>query len=217
MLWRIHWLEAEGVIGPRREVIGREIVAAELALSAVMPVAPLDVLVAARPRAAVMDNGLGGSAYGPSMIVVSCDLTHPLLDASLADGAMRRLAAHEAHHALRMAGPGYGQTLGEALVREGLAGCAVRLALGSAPEPWEQASDTQDDLSHLPDPVTLTATDYDHAEWFFGTGHLPRWRGYRLGRLLAERWAERTGPSGATWINVPADEVIKEATLQDER
>ena len=164
------------------------------------------------PRAAVMETGLGGSPYGPATIAVSCDLTHPSLDPSLADGIVRRLVAYEAHHALRMAGPGYGRSLGEALVSEGLAGCAVRLALGSAPKPWEQASDAGDDLRHLPDPATLATTDYDHAEWFFGGGRLPRWRGYRLGRLLVERWAEQARPSGVAWIHVPAGEVIAGAS-----
>ncbi len=46
------------------------------------------------------------------------------LAASLDDGAFRRTIAHVVHRCLRMAEPGYGRTLGEALVSQGLAGQA---------------------------------------------------------------------------------------------
>ena len=88
-------------------------------------------------------------------------------------------------HCLRMGGPGYGRTLGEALVSEGLAGHFVARALGSPPEPWERAVDEAALLRHRPDAATLGAAPYDHAGWFFGlSGHRPRWLGSTLGHRI---------------------------------
>ena len=56
------------------------------------------------------------------MFSMTLDPDNPNFAASLEGGAVHRHIVHEVHHCLRMAGPGYGWTLGEALVSEGLAG-----------------------------------------------------------------------------------------------
>ncbi|WP_256390362.1 DUF2268 domain-containing putative Zn-dependent protease [Pseudomonas yamanorum] len=100
--------------------------------------------------------------------------------ASFRSGSLRRHVVHvvhEVHHCLRMAGPGYGWTLGEAMVSEGLAGQFVRRVLGSQPELWERALAPEELLSSPVELQLLQATYYDHSEWFFGTGTRPRWLG----------------------------------------
>ncbi|MBN3965451.1 hypothetical protein IMW75_09175 [Pseudomonas gregormendelii] len=119
---------------------------------------------------------------------------------------------HEVHHCLRMAGPGYGWTLGEALVSEGLAGQFVRHLLGSAAEPWESAVNRVGLLCTPADRQALDATYYDHSAWFFGTGVHPRWLGYILGDQMVEQWLAGAGDiDAATWINVPASLIIDSA------
>ena len=63
------------------------------------------------------------------------------INTAVTDGTLRRHVAHEVHYCLRMGGPGYGRSLGEALVSEGLAGRFVAKLFGNAPEPWECAID----------------------------------------------------------------------------
>nr|WP_274517589.1 DUF2268 domain-containing putative Zn-dependent protease [Pseudomonas sp. GM18] len=64
---------------------------------------------------------------------MTLDPDNPNLLPSLRTGTLHRQIVHEVHHCLRIAGPGYGWTLGEALVSEGLAGQFVRHLLGKRP------------------------------------------------------------------------------------
>lgn len=112
-----------------------------------------------------------------------------------------------------MAGPGYGWTLGEALVSEGLAGQFVSRLFNSQPEPWECAVTNEVLAANLPDNATLVGNGHDHRAWFFGFGgRYPRWLGYTLGYHIVGDWLEAGADlSGDTWINVPAHVVIDAA------
>jgi hypothetical protein len=106
-------------------------------------------------------------------------------------GDLRRTVAHEVHHCLRMAGPGYGWTLGEALVSEGLAGRFVSRLFGSPSESWECAVSDEERRANLPDNTTLLSTGHDHLAWFFGFGGChPRWLGYTLGYRIVGDWLD---------------------------
>lgn len=121
--------------------------------------------------------------------------------------------SHEVHHCLRMAGPSWGRTHGEALVREGLAGRFTQLLFDNEPEPWELALDIAALAKHLPSDAMLGATDYRHDAWFSGARSEgpPRWYGYTLGYVLVGAWAKAAAPlSVERWINVPASEVLAE-------
>lgn len=114
---------------------------------------------------------------------------------------------------MRMAGPGYGWTLGEALVSEGLAGQFVSRLFNSPPEPWECAVTDEVLAANLPDNATLVGNGHDHRAWFFGVGgRYPRWLGYTLGYRIVGDWLEtNVSIGGDIWITVPAHEVIEAA------
>lgn len=132
--WRLHWLEAEGDLSPWRVRIAADVAEARARLSTLTAPPPLDVLIARRTGGFVIPEvGLGGVAYLPSLFQLACDPSNAAFEASLTGGAATRLALHEAHHCLRMAGPGYGRTLGEALAS---AGCDCgRWFYGTADKP----------------------------------------------------------------------------------
>ena len=104
------------------------------------------------------------------------------------DETLERTVAHEYHHALRWAGPGYGTRLGAALVTEGLAGHFVRELYASPPEPWE-ASLSEDALApwRAEAAALFDARGYDHPKWFFGAEDHPVWLGYTLGYDMVGR------------------------------
>ncbi|WP_411911731.1 DUF2268 domain-containing putative Zn-dependent protease [Rhodovulum sulfidophilum] len=83
---------------------------------------------------------------------------------------LERTIVHELHHALRWRGPGYGRTLGEALVTEGLAGHFAQQLYGGPPEKWESSLDAEG-LAQAESDAAAAWDDeaYDHAAWFFGT------------------------------------------------
>lgn len=91
---------------------------------------------------------------------------------------------HELHHSSRIrTGPGYGSTLAEALVSEGLADAFAAELLPSIPAaPWTAAL-TRDEMRSLWPTVQteLESASYNHGRWFLGRGDLPRWTGYAFG------------------------------------
>ena len=215
MEWRLHWLEAEGELNSWRERITSEIEAAWEAVARLVHTPLLDILVQRLPGAVIPEIGMVGQAYRKGLFALTLDPDNPHFSASLDEGALRRQVTHEAHHCLRMGGPGYGLTLGEALVSEGLAGQFTRRLFGSRPEPWERAVSEDVLLAHRPDAAELTAPNYNHGAWFFGTGgHRPRWLGYTLGYQIVGKWLTDAGEvDGDTWVSVPADVVLAVAGI----
>jgi hypothetical protein len=208
--WRLHWLEAEGELQPWRTQIISEIKAGRTAISRLISPPRLDILVQRRAGAVIPEIGMVGRAYRKSLFALTFDPDNERFSACLSDGSVRRQVAHEVHHCLRMAGPGYGDTLGEVLVSEGLAGRFVGRLFGSPPEPWERAVDDEALRVNHPDLEALRSTTYDHAAWFVGAGGLrPRWLGYTLGYEIVGKWLDGAGEvDGITWINVPAHTVL---------
>lgn len=213
MSWRLHWLEASGDLGPWRDTIAAEVEIARKAVAGVLPIAPLDILVQRLPAAVIPETGTMGQAYSDTLFSLGLDPDNTNFERSLRDGDLRRTVAHEVHHCMRMAGPGYGWTLGEALVSEGLAGRFVNHVFGTPPEPWECAVTDAELEANLPDDATLVGSAHDHRAWFFGFGaRHPRWLGYTLGYRIVGDWLDaRTDVDSDAWVNVPADEVIKAA------
>ncbi|WCS26694.1 DUF2268 domain-containing protein [Methylobacterium sp. NMS14P] len=203
-----------------RAIVAEEVEVARKAVAGVLPVSPLDILVQRLPGAVIPETGTTGQAMRPGLFSLTIDPDNPNFARSLRDGDLRRTVAHEAHHCMRMDGPGYGWTLGEALVSEGLAGQFVSRLFNSPPDPWECAVTDEVLAANLPDDATLVGNGHDHRAWFFGVGgRYPRWLGYTLGYRIVGDWLE-TGAdlSGDAWVSVLANEVIDAArgrTLSD--
>jgi hypothetical protein len=213
MRWTLHWLEAEGDLGPWRDTIAAEITATEAIVARLVPPPRLDILVQRVAGGGIPEIGMVGHAWRKALFGLTLDPDNPAFAPGLGDGTLRRQVAHEVHHCLRMGACGYGRTLGEALVSEGLAGHFVGTLFGSAPEPWERAVDDETLRANLPDEAALAQSDYAHAAWFFGRGgRHPRWLGYTLGYRIVGEWRAATPEvSGDSWIGVGADVVLAAA------
>lgn len=200
-------------LAPWRGQILSEIEATRAAVDAVVPAPTLSVEVRHAPGRVIPEIGMVGFCSDARHFSLSFDTANPHFAPSLADGTLRRQVAHEVHHCLRNAGPGYGRSLGEALVSEGLAGQFVNRLYGTPPEPWEKAIEPKVAWRFLPDEDALESTAYDHHAWFFGVDRrYPRWLGYTLGYLLAGRWRTvNPEADGPRLVNVTAAEVIATA------
>ena len=150
----------------------------QAATEAVFGPVPMDVVAQVLPSATLPELGISGHCPAQDLVHLNFDPSNPALAGSMG-AALERVLAHEVHHAMRWKGPGYGTTLGAALVSEGLAGRFVQELYGNPPELWE-AEDAAD-LDHLATALAVWDLPYDHKAWFFGAGHLPKWVGYRLG------------------------------------
>src|SRR5690625_1970846 len=85
-----------------------------------LPLGHIDVVVERNPFAVIPELGVGGFSPSGHLVHVSLDPAHARFGEALEQHLPRTLA-HELHHCARWRGPGYGRTLGEALVSEGLA------------------------------------------------------------------------------------------------
>ena len=200
-------------LAPWRAQILSEIEATREAVTALVPAPGLSVEFRHAPGRVIPEIGMVGHCPGAGRFSLSFDPANARFAPALADGTLRRQVAHEVHHCLRNAGPGYGLSLGEALVSEGLAGQFVNRLYGTPPEPWEKAVAPSAAWRLLPDDDALASAAYDHHAWFFGAdGRYPRWLGYTLGYLIAGRWrAVNPDADGQRLVNVTAAEVVATA------
>lgn len=152
----------------------------------VMRVPSLDVVVKAG-FPVIPEKGHLGYCPEPGVVYVTVDPENPAFCKNDAF-SLERMFAHELHHAARWAGPGYGSTLGEAIVSEGLAGHFALELFAGKPESWESLSADILQLYHSELRDNWHRTDYDHSRWFFGTGNLPAWLGYSAGFNLISRY-----------------------------
>lgn len=187
---------------------------ARLALS--VPLEGVDVVVQDLPAAAIPGLGVGGYAPSGHLVQVSLD---PLAD-GFADKLVRHLPrtlAHEWHHVARWRGPGYGATLGGALVSEGLADHFDLEVNGGEPYAWARALDDEQVVRWLGRARELLwRPGCDHARWFFNRGGNgpPYHAGYALGFALVRGFLERNlGAKPSELWGVSAEVVVEGSGL----
>jgi len=174
--WHFHFINARGQLAGLSQSVAACLQEAEaLCTQATRPL-PLDIVVNAGPLPPAFE---GASGMTPQKGII-----YLTLDPSAGNllPALKRTILHEYHHALRWESVGYGDTLFEAAITEGLAGHFVQELLGTPPEPWETALSTADIQPYLAAfNKNANNSAYDHPEWFFGAADLPNWLGYTLG------------------------------------
>ncbi|QFT97077.1 hypothetical protein FIU85_07165 [Roseovarius sp. THAF8] len=189
MSWSIHVANASGRFDGLGTPIHDAIERAQARAETVTEPVDIDVVVQAWPGRAIAHLGFMGYAPTGDMIQLTFDPDNPNCAHNLGE-PLERTIVHELHHVLRWRGPGYGRSLGEALVTEGLAGHFAQQLYGSPPERWECALDTKDLARSARDASAAWGDEeYDHAAWFFGTE--PAWRGYSLGFSLVRQFLKR--------------------------
>jgi Predicted Zn-dependent protease (DUF2268) len=152
-----------------------------------------------------------GYAHGSWRITITVDPTCDGREQRPLDAQLRAMLAHELHHAMRSRSPGYGSTLGEALVTEGLAQCYEEEA--GCPTPNYAVAVRGPALAKLARLAQdeLWSDEYDHSQWFFGNkadAAFPWAGGYSLGYVLVRSWLERAGVSASVAVSVAAREML---------
>jgi len=171
----------------------------------VMPLPSVDVVVKAGTYV-IPEKGHLGYCPEPGLIYITVDPEHAAFCKNDAQ-SLERMFAHELHHAARWAGPGYGFTLGEVIVSEGLAGHFSLELFGGKPELWESLDPEMVKPYAQKMCENWHQTHYDHNAWFYGTSDLPRWLGYTAGfNLVARYLAQFSNLKASMLANINADE-----------
>lgn len=202
----VTWVDPNGRLTRLRPQADSVIVQVARTVDALLDVTGVTITVVDDPRQAIGGYGLGGRTFSASDVRLFVDPTYPGIDTVLAR-RLSWLTAHELHHAARWRSAGYGSTLLEAMVSEGMADRFAEEVLGGALPPWSHAFG--------PDSTALLlgrarpefdSRSYNHAKWFFDADpSLPRWTGYTLGyRLVTTAIAASPGSNARSLVAEPA-------------
>lgn len=153
----------------------------------------VDVVIYDNPHGAIPETGVGGYAPDEHTIFISLDPDFPKFE-DIIKKELGRTVTHELHHVLRWKSPGYGQTLLEALITEGLADHFDVEVNNETPEPWCVAFN-EEQLNKILTKAQkeFNNKNYDHNSWFFGSEekNIPRWAGYSLGYKLVNDYLQK--------------------------
>jgi hypothetical protein len=171
------------------------------------------VLVVYNPKGVIPETGEGGiAAPSTGRVTISLDPDHKRFVSALTRWVPLTIA-HELHHSTRILnGPGYGETLMEAIVTEGLAQVFTEEVAPDAPAtPWSRALNEQKVGRMWPQArEESSGGSYDHAAWFFGSQELPRWAGYSIGyRLIRSYLQDHPAETAASLVDSPARAILK--------
>ena len=154
----------------------------------------------------IPEIGIGGFNPGENEIIIAINENFGNLNQSL-NQELIPLLAHEAHHAKRRRSVGYGSTLFQAIITEGLADHFSMEVAGIDPPIWSVAV-TGEELDNWLEMIanSWNTSPYDHGKWFLGTStDTPRWLGYSMGYELVKRYLEENTDQRASSLhNKPA-------------
>lgn len=182
----LHILDAQKNLTAQKEWIHNSLSSTYERAERTMQIPPLDVVVKCG-KSVIKEKGHFGYCPEPGLVYMTVDPDNPAFLKNDAE-SFERMFAHELHHVARWAGPGYGTTLGEALVSEGLAGHFALEIFGGNPEIWECLNADTVQSYHFQIKEHWNSTEYDHFKWFYGTKDLPCWLGYTAGFNLVARY-----------------------------
>ncbi len=171
-----------------------------------MPTEGVRIIVRSAPANVIPEIGVGGFNPNEDEVIISFDPAFPDLLATINDELPIQIA-HEMHHARRRRSVGYGNTLLQAAVSEGMADCFAEEVTGNGPSPWSTALTEEQLITWLVNAkVTWNQTGYDHSSWFLGTSNdIPRWAGYAIGYKLVKDFIESNPTRKASeMFNEPA-------------
>ncbi len=204
-------LEASGRLTPLKERIEQSISSTIELVSAKMSLPNVDIVVDDLSPLAIPETGVGGYAPSAHLVEVHIDPTHAHITEGL-EVELQSTVAHELHHAARWAAVGYGTTLLEAMVSEGLADHFDQEIYGGEPKLWSVAlSEKKLGDWSLKSQEELMNKKYNHSAWFFGTStEIPRWAGYAIGYKLVKQYMQETGRTASELVAEPAQSFISD-------
>ncbi len=196
----------EAELGSDQAVIEQIVRHTLSSVNAVMQIDDVQINVVVDPVQTIPELGIGGFSASEQEIRLFVDPASPVYSSSLSTELFPMLA-HELHHTARRRTVGYGSTLFEAIVSEGLADHFSIEVAGGEPPLWSEAL-TESELEAWTTRAAETWHNrpYNHGHWFFGTnGEIPRWTGYAIGyQVIADYLSDNPGALPSKLFNEEA-------------
>lgn len=176
-----------------------------------IPISNIDIVFEDNPYNIIPEIGIGAQTQSPSLIYISLDSNQPQFKKVLNEH-LEQILIHEIHHCIRWKRMGYGTTLLEAIISEGLADHFDIEISNKKPEPWSVALNKNQIRYYLKKAKKeFNNKKYDYSAWFFGGSKesIPRWTGYSLGFYLVDEYLKKHPHKKPSHIyNLKASEFI---------
>ena len=170
----------------------------------------VDVVMADNPNNVIAETGVGGFAINANLIYVNINPESSYFRENTLKEVVSTLT-HELHHCARIHSIGYGKTLLEAMVSEGLADHFDIELNKHTPNPWSvNLAPTELAEMYKKASTEFANNSYDHSSWFFGSEEkdIPRWTGYSLGFEIVKKHMEKSSKSAAELVSTRAEPFI---------
>lgn len=93
-----------------------------------------------------------------------------------------RTLSHEINHSVRiLAGPGFGTSLLEDTITEGISSVFDEAAFPGPPNPWDNALKASQECTMWKQAKPLLGDSGLYAQWMFGGGGVPHWTAFAIG------------------------------------
>jgi uncharacterized protein YjaZ len=149
-----------------------------------------DIVFYDNPNNAIPHLGIDAFTNNINLVLVPLNPKFKNFDKTISE-EMLRIFAHELHHCARMKAVGYGETLFEVMVSEGLADHFELEVTNKKPQTWDTAL-TAKQFSVLKKRAKkeYNNKNYNHNDWFFGSNDrkIPKWAGYTIGFNLVSEY-----------------------------
>lgn len=159
----------------------------------------------------IREVGIGGFNPNKDKVIMSINADFEQLEYSI-NNVLMPLLAHELHHAKRRREVGYGNTLFESMISEGMADHFSIELTGIEPPMWSSAlNESELDIWKENARPIYWSTSYNHADWFFGTNDsIPRWTGYSVGfKMVHDYLIENPFASASNLVDKNANTFIQ--------
>ncbi|NGP76859.1 DUF2268 domain-containing protein [Balneolaceae bacterium YR4-1] len=179
--------EDEGQLDEYRDRIIAVVKETYSLVNSLMPIDDVQIRVLANPQNVIPELGMNGYNPGANEVILYFDPQSNALSHSL-ESSLSSILSHELHHAKRKRSAGYGSTLLQAMISEGLADHFSMEVTQSGPPIWSKVL-TETQLESLLQKASQdwNSSPYNHSQWFFGNGEdIPRWTGYSIGFELVQ-------------------------------
>lgn len=209
----IHFLETEKNLDQKMKDLLEGVVKAHaLKACSFLGISYVNITVYSNENFVIPETGEGGYA-------ASGDWFQIYIDPTKSEDELEKIIKvdipltvyHELNHVARWNSTGYGVTLPEVIVTEGLASVFATENWKKSNSPWTKYS--SEEINELIKIYKCrdknSDSNYSHSEWFYGTGVLPKWIGYKLGFHIVKLVRENNLQVG--WdklINMSAEEII---------
>jgi uncharacterized protein YjaZ len=166
----------------------------------------IDIIFISAASLAIPEYGIGGNSPGPNHVYVSFD---PSSDKITQEGLNETLL-HEIHHCMRWRNPGYGETLGEVMISEGMA-CLYEEQHGRGTPIYAKVSLKDDQIAKAK--KLINSKSYSHNDWFFGGNGIDRWFAYSYGYRLCRNYLAKTNKKASEIVHVKAQEILDHSNI----